>query len=118
MVTDHSSAGFEFLLRDKPIVRIHRPALVELANIHRDYVNLLASVSDSVETAAGALRAVAGGLGDPTARSRDRSAAAGDLFYRPGGATARAVDALYELIELGAPRAADIRQSAQCQPSV
>ena len=49
MITDHSSAGFEFLLRDRPIVRIHRPALIELANIHADYVNLLASVSDSVE---------------------------------------------------------------------
>ena len=49
MITDHSSAGFEFLLRDRPIVRIHRPALIELANIHQDYVNLLASVSESVE---------------------------------------------------------------------
>ena len=38
MVTDHSSAGFEFLLRDRPIVRIHRPELIELANIHPDYV--------------------------------------------------------------------------------
>ena len=26
MVTDHSSAGFEFLLRDRPIVRIHVPS--------------------------------------------------------------------------------------------
>ena len=45
MITDHSSAGFEFLLRDRPIVRIHRPQLIQLANIHRDYVSLLASAS-------------------------------------------------------------------------
>ena len=25
MITDHSSAGFEYLLRDRPLVRIHRP---------------------------------------------------------------------------------------------
>jgi len=47
MITDHSSAGFEYLLLDRPIVRIHRPELIALANIHRDYVDLLASVSDS-----------------------------------------------------------------------
>lgn len=117
MITDHSSAGFEFLLRDKPIVRIHRPALIELANIHRDYVDLLASVSESVEDAAHALHAVAGGLAAPAARSDERSTVARDLFYRPGGATARSVAALYELIELDAPHAAQIRQSARCQPS-
>ena len=49
MITDHSSAGFEFLLRDRPLVRIHRPELIELANIHPDYVALLASVSRSVD---------------------------------------------------------------------
>ena len=42
MITDHSSAGFEFLLRDRPIVRIHRPELIREANIHADYVDLLA----------------------------------------------------------------------------
>ena len=100
MITDHSSAGFEFLLRDRPIVRIHRPALIDLANIHKDYVALLASVSDSVEDAAGALAAVEQGLANPAARTSDRRRVAADLFYRPGGATARSVDALYELIEL------------------
>ena len=28
MITDHSSAGFEFLLRDRPLVRIRRPELL------------------------------------------------------------------------------------------
>jgi hypothetical protein len=100
MITDHSSAGFEFLLRDRPIVRIHRPALIELANIHPDYVGLLASVSDSVDDAKGALAAVERGLADPARRGPERRQVAADLFYRPGGATARSVEALYELIEL------------------
>src|SRR5580765_5087213 len=47
MVTDHSSAGFEYLLRDRPLVRIHMPDLITLANIHKDYVQLLADVSES-----------------------------------------------------------------------
>lgn len=118
MITDHSSAGFEFLLRDRPIVRIHRPALVELANIHQDYVNLLARVSDSVEGAEDTLTAVARGLEDPAARGPERRAAAADLFHDAGGATERSMTALYELIELEPAPVVRIRQGAQCQPSV
>jgi hypothetical protein len=117
MITDHSSAGFEFLLCDRPIVRIHRPQLIELANIHRDYVSLLASVADSVETAEEALRAVERGLANPAARSADRRAVASDLFYRPGGATARSVAALYEAIELAPAEAAIDIAEPLCQPS-
>lgn len=100
MITDHSSAGFEYLLRDRPIVRIHRPALIELANVHPAYVDLLASVSDSVHDTAAVLAAVERGLVDPAARGSDRRRVAAELFYSPGGATARSVDALYETIEL------------------
>lgn len=117
MITDHSSAGFEFLLRDCPIVRIHRPSLIELANIHPDYVSLLASVSDSVDGVNDALAAVERGLASPSARSADRRAVAAELFYRPGGATRRSVDALYELIELEAAPAVLANCQARCQPS-
>jgi CDP-glycerol glycerophosphotransferase (TagB/SpsB family) len=117
MITDHSSAGFEFLLRDKPIVRIHRPALIELANIHPDYVKLLASVSDSVEGVEEAIAAVVRGLADPATRSAERAATARDLFHAPGGATERSVTALYELIELEPAPAFSRRTSEQCQPS-
>ena len=117
MITDHSSAGFEFLLRDRPIVRIHRPALIELANIHPDYVALLASVSDSVDDAAGALTAVERGLAEPLARTDDRQRVAADLFYRPGGATARSVNALYEVIELEQAPAPLAFGEHRCQPS-
>jgi len=130
MITDHSSAGFEFLLRDCPIVRIHRPELIELANIHRDYVNLLASVSESVDDVEQAMSAVERGLADPGARSSDRRRVAADLFYRPGGATGRSIAALYEVINLD-PSHSSLRsvreralttqapsaQEAQCQPS-
>src|SRR5262249_18653462 len=42
MVTDHSSCGFEYLLLDRPLVRIDMPGLISLANVHQDYVDLLA----------------------------------------------------------------------------
>jgi CDP-glycerol glycerophosphotransferase (TagB/SpsB family) len=117
MMTDHSSAGFEFLLRDRPLVRIHRPALIALANIHQDYVDLLASVSDSVEQLEDAFEAVARGLADPAARRRERAEAARDLFHGPGGATERSVSALYEVIELEAARGSQDGRVAGCQPS-
>lgn len=117
MITDHSSAGFEFLLRDQPIVRIHRPALIELANIHPDYVALLASVSESADEADGAVAAVERSLADPAARTNDRRRVAADLFYRPGGATARAVDALYEVIELEPTVSRLALGEHRCQPS-
>jgi CDP-glycerol glycerophosphotransferase (TagB/SpsB family) len=117
MITDHSSAGFEFLLRDRPLVRIHRPALIELANIHRDYVALLASVSDSVNEATAAMTAVERGLADPSARSEERRRVAADLFYRPGGATARSVSALYEVIELEQAASPLALGEQRCQPS-
>jgi hypothetical protein len=100
MITDHSSAGFEFLLRDRPIVRIHRPQLIELANIHPDYVSLLASVSHSVEALDDVLASVERGLAEPGVLSDERRRVAADLFYKPGGATARSVRELYDVMEL------------------
>jgi CDP-glycerol glycerophosphotransferase (TagB/SpsB family) len=116
MITDHSSAGFEFLLCDRPLVRIHRPALLALANVHEDYVALLASVSQSVEDLDETLAAVERGLADPARQSPERRRVAADLFYKPGGATRRSVDALYETMELepapAAPALADVRWPA------
>ncbi len=100
MITDHSSAGFEYLLLDRPIVRIHRPELIELANIHRDYVELLASVAESTTGVHDTLAAVERAIVSPTARSATRRAVAEDLFHEPGTATRRCADALYEAIGL------------------
>lgn len=117
MITDHSSAGFEFLLRDRPLVRIHLPRLVELAQIHPDYVDLLASVSRSVHDAAGAVEAVEAALADPGAQSDERRRVASELFYRPGTATARSVSALYEVIDLDAAPTVTRVQEGTWQPS-
>ena len=114
MITDHSSAGFEYLLRDRPIVRIHRPELIREANIHADYVDLLASVSASVDTVDETLRAVERGLAAPDTLGETRRAVAADIFYRPGGATARAIRQLYDAIDLD-PTPALVTEEATCR---
>ncbi len=111
MIADHSSAAFEYLLRDRPIVRFHAPALIALANIHPDYVALLESASDSVTGVDGAVRAVERALADPSARSAARHAVAADLFHEPGTATARCAAALYEAVGLE-PRLAPARAAS------
>jgi CDP-glycerol glycerophosphotransferase (TagB/SpsB family) len=100
MVTDHSSAGFEYLLLDRPLVRIHVPALITLANVHADYVRLLADVSESTTDVDRTIAAIERAIADPIARSATRRAVAADLFFEPGTATERCADALYEAIGL------------------
>jgi hypothetical protein len=100
MLTDHSSAGFEYLLLDRPIVRIHVPDLIASAQVHRDYVALLADVSESAIDVTSAVRAVERGLANPAARSATRRHVAADLFHDPGNATTHCVRALYEAMEL------------------
>ena len=117
MITDHSSAGFEFLLRDRPIIRIHRPALLQLANVHPDYAELLGSVSETVHNAREVCDAVPRAIANPERLSAQRHRVAADLFHGPGSATARAVAALYEAIDLDPATAAVPRQEEQCLPS-
>ena len=112
MVADHSSAAFEYLLRDRPIVRFHAPALIGLANIHPDYVALLERASQSVTDIDGAVAAVERALSDPTALSAARRAVAADLFHEPGTATARCAAALYEAVELEPRRVPGARAGA------
>jgi len=120
MITDHSSAGFEYLLRDRPLVRIHRADLIREANIHKEYVDLLAAASTSTVAVDDTVLAVERGLADASANSAARRAVAQDLFYSPGSATTRSVEALYEAIELDpAPTRQTVFESreATCQRS-
>ena len=104
MVSDHSSAAFEFLILNRPVVRIELPELLTTANVHPDYVALLAGASDTVRDAVGACAAVERALSNPVAGSAARRHVAADLFYKPGTASARCASALYEMLEL-APHA-------------
>jgi hypothetical protein len=101
MISDHSSAAFEYLLLDRPLIRIEMPELIARTNIPPDYVALMAESSTSVKELPEILRAVEQGLANPGLQSKPRKAVAEELFYMPGTATARAAQELYELMELG-----------------
>jgi len=121
MITDQSSAGFEYLLLDRPLVRIDVPELLETTNANPDYVELLRVASLSVRDAAGAIDAVEKSLADPHRLSSTRAAVASELFYRPGTATLRAATELYALMELDPAKVVksrDVDTSMACSERV
>jgi hypothetical protein len=100
MISDHSSAGFEYLLLDRPLIRIEMPELIARTNIHPDYVDLLIKASITVRNPQDTVRATEFAYSNPAQLSMERKAVADDLFYKPGTATTRAVTELYKVIEL------------------
>jgi CDP-glycerol glycerophosphotransferase (TagB/SpsB family) len=100
MITDHSSVGFEYLLLDRPLIRIHVPELIKHTDIEPSYVELLANASNSAHDVDETIAAVERGFADPAFKSSERVAVANEMFYKPGTATERAVNELYELMEL------------------
>lgn len=100
MITDHSSVGFEYLLLDRPLIRIHVPELIQNTDIEPSYVDLLASASTSVTNVEETVAAVERAFVDGRDKSAARVAVANEMFYKPGTATDRAVNELYELMEL------------------
>jgi len=116
LITDHSSAGFEYLLLDRPLIRIEMPELIAATNIHSDYVSLMAEAAITVRTAEQAVRAVEQALADPLQKSASRKAIADDLFYRPGTATTRAVAELYEVLELNPIQELSARELIESMP--
>jgi len=105
IVTDHSSVAFEYMLLDRPIVVIDCPLLIEAARISLEKVALLRSAAVVVPDADGAVAAVARELVAPAPLGDRRRAIAGEMFYRPGQATTRAVQCIYDLLALPAPAA-------------
>jgi hypothetical protein len=109
MITDHSSVGFEYLLLDRPLIRIHVPELIENTDIEPKYVEMLASASTSVNNVDEVVAAVERAFVEPSDNSAQRTAIANTMFYKPGTATDRAVKEIYELLELD-ELAADFRR--------
>jgi hypothetical protein len=110
LITDHSSIGFEYLLLDRPLIRIAMPELITGAHIGREYVELMAHVSTTATDADAVVAAVDRALADPSHLSDARRALAQELFHAPGKATDRAIEELYALMELDSP--APINQRA------
>lgn len=104
LVTDHSSVGFEFMLLDRPIIVVDCPELIQKARISSDKVGLLRSAADVVADSDAIGPAVQRALDSPQVHCADRRRIARDLFHDPGRATARAVQSIYDLLELEAPQ--------------
>jgi hypothetical protein len=102
MISDHSSAGFEYLLLDRPLIRIEMPELLARTNIHPEYVSLLTQASTTVFDVKGAVAEVEYACSAPERLSAERRAVAAELFYKPGTATDRAVSEIYKILEIDA----------------
>jgi hypothetical protein len=77
-------------------------------------VELLRSAAEVVSGADAIGPAVQRALAWPGRHSERRKAIADDLFYCPGGATARAAQCIYELLALPAPQ--PLRAAAPTDP--
>ena len=108
LVTDHSSVGFEFMLLDRPLVVVDCPALLQRARVTPEKVARLRDAADVVSRAADLPAAVSRALADPLRRRDARRTAAAELFYRPGTATARALQCVYDLLELAVPESVSL----------
>jgi hypothetical protein len=116
MVTDHSSIGFEFCALDRPLVVYDAPGLIETARINVEKVQLLRSAARVVHTPAELAEAVRASLAAPGTTSAERRRAAAEVFYRPGGATARALRLVYDLLALK-PAADAVTTRASVRPA-
>jgi hypothetical protein len=98
MVTDHSSAGFEFLVTDRPLIVFDAPDLPVAARINPDKVALLRSAATVVQTPAALADATRRELRDPTRLAHERRRVAREVFHEPGTATRRAVELVRGLL--------------------
>jgi len=103
MVTDHSSIGFEFLTLDRPLLVFDAPDLERVARINPDKIALLRSAATVVRDTHGLVAAAEEARRSPGRLSARRQHVAREMFYRPGSATMRALQACYALLELTPP---------------
>jgi hypothetical protein len=103
LISDFSSAANEFLLRDRPVVFLPTPEKYEINKERWDTEVWGHKVGVVANTLEELVAAVEDGLAHPEKMSEVRRAAAADMFYRPGTATDRAVNRIYELLEMTPP---------------
>lgn len=100
LITDHSSVGFEYLLLNRPLIRIEVPELIARTDIEPMYVELLSRASTTVHNVDETITAINQSFDDPRHNSEARRAVAAEMFYKPGSATERAVSEMYKVLEL------------------
>jgi CDP-glycerol glycerophosphotransferase (TagB/SpsB family) len=113
MVTDHSSVGFEYLVLDRPLLVFDTPGLIDAARISAEKVALLRSAARVTASVPTLVAAALAETAAPGRLSTERRRVAGEVFYEPGGATARAIALIRELLTDGARRGQPVGESVR-----
>ena len=100
LITDHSTVGFEFALLDRPIVVFDAPDLLQFARINPEKWHQLRGMADIVGSVTDLPAVVSTALSSPQRHAAARRAATQALFAYAGHATTRALNVVYELLEL------------------
>ena len=100
LITDHSTVGFEFALLDRPIIVFDAPDLLHFARINPEKWHQLRGMADVVQRAEDLAELLSRALASPTRHAAVRRATAQALFAHAGHATERALQVVYDLIEL------------------
>ena len=112
LITDLSSVGSEFLLRDRPVIYLSVPEherKIRTSSERRfgsddpENLDYLRGAGDVIHGCDQLQVAVERALSDPERASSARRERAELLFYNPGQATEHALRALYELLNLEVP---------------
>lgn len=103
LISDFSSAANEFLLRDRPIIFLDTPEKYEINKERWDNEVWGQKVGVKVRTVDELEAALEDALAHPERMSEIRQQAAADIFYQPGTATQRAVEKIYQLLEMAPP---------------
>ena len=85
------------------MVVVDCPELLRKANVNPEKAALLRAAAEVVGEARAVAAAVRRGLDAPASLSPQRRSIARELFYGPGGATARATRCVYHALALPAP---------------
>ena len=98
---DHATVT-AFVYGHSPAIQSLNAIVGEIArtNIPPDYVALMTEASTTARTVVDISQAVHHGLANPGLLATTRTIVSEELFYKPGTATARAAQELYELMEL------------------
>jgi len=109
IITDHSTIGFEFALLDRPLVVFDAPDLLEHARINPDKWHLLRGMADIARSTAELPAIVNRALTSPWRHAPARRQASRALFAHAGHATERALEIVYQLLELTPQDVREIR---------
>lgn len=103
LITDHSSVGFEYMLLDRPLVVLDCPELLSHARVNPDKVARLRSGAFVVRDTRAIATTVSDALAHPRVHAGARQQIADDLFFQAGTATGRALQCIYEVLDLPLP---------------